>query len=120
MREFTRLAKAMGNATRVRILKLLQERELCVCHIQDIIGGAQSTISKHLGILRDVGLVTCRKEGLWTYYRLETEARRGPNLAFLALIANELDDNPQIKQDIEALLQYNDCCNASETHEVSP
>lgn len=70
MKIFIRVMKALSEPNRVRMLKLLGHGELCVCELQSLLGVAQSTVSKHLKILEDAGLVTFRKEGLWIIYRL--------------------------------------------------
>ncbi|MEM3459230.1 MAG: metalloregulator ArsR/SmtB family transcription factor [Candidatus Bathyarchaeia archaeon] len=62
--------KALGDATRLRILKLLEVREMCVCEIMIALGLTQPTTSHHLGILENVGLVRSRKEGKWVYYMI--------------------------------------------------
>ena len=55
--------KAAGEPSRLRILKVLEEGELCGCHLVDLLGSAQPTVSRHLSILRAAGLVRERKEG---------------------------------------------------------
>jgi len=65
-----RIAKALADQQRMRMLLLLQDRELCVCQIIAVLELAPSTISKHLSILSSAGLVEHRKEGRWAYYRL--------------------------------------------------
>ena len=70
MREFVYLAKALADGTRLRVLCALRDRELCVCEIVDLLGLAQSTVSKHMTILHQAGLVDARKEGRWMHYRL--------------------------------------------------
>ena len=70
MKDFTKVMKALSDPGRVKIVKLLQRRELCVCEIKEAIGLAQSTASKHLRILENAGLITCSKDGLWVNYRL--------------------------------------------------
>jgi ArsR family transcriptional regulator len=62
--------KALADATRLRILKLLEVREMCVCEIMIALGLTQPTTSHHLGILENVGLVRSRKEGKWVYYKI--------------------------------------------------
>ncbi len=66
--------RACSDRTRLRILNLLRDGELCVCHIVDVLEVPQPTASRHLAYLRRARLVTARKEGLWSYYRL-TPAR---------------------------------------------
>jgi len=70
MREFIKVMKALSDPNRVKIVKLLQRRELCVCEIKEALGLAQSTASKHLRILEDAGLIAYSKDGLWVNYRL--------------------------------------------------
>lgn len=62
--------KALADRTRLRILGLLLEGEVCVCHIHESLGLPQPTVSRHLAYLRRAGLVSTRKEGLWVHYRL--------------------------------------------------
>jgi len=63
--------KAVGDPVRLRLFELLSlHDEVCVCHLVDALQIPQSTISRHLGILRHAGLVDTRREGKWMYYRL--------------------------------------------------
>ena len=62
--------KALADPTRVRILGVLGNGEVCVCHIHESLRLPQSLVSRHLAYLRRTGLVETRKEGLWVYYRL--------------------------------------------------
>jgi len=102
MRDFVATARAIADPTRVRILKLLEGGELCVCHVQERLDLAQSTASKHLRVLHDAGLVARRREGLWAYYRLETEPVTACNLACLTYVAHSLNDDPRIVADAAA------------------
>src|SRR5688500_1253914 len=65
-----KMFRAFSDRTRLRILHLLREGELCVCDLIAVIGKPQPTISRHLSYLRKAGLVKARKEGLWQYYSL--------------------------------------------------
>lgn len=62
--------RAMSDQTRLRILNLLREGEICVCDLVDVLDVPQPTASRHLAYLRKSGLVQARKDGLWHYYRL--------------------------------------------------
>jgi ArsR family transcriptional regulator len=64
------LFKALADRTRLRILGLLSEGEVCVCHIHESLDVPQPTVSRHLAYLRRAGLVLGRKDGLWVHYRL--------------------------------------------------
>lgn len=70
MKEFILVAKALSDPNRVKMLKILQNRPLCVCELQDALNIAQPTVSKHLKQLEEAGLVASTKEGLWVNYRL--------------------------------------------------
>ncbi len=68
------LFKALGDETRLRILNLLAQGELCVCDIMAVLEIGQSKASRHLAYLRNVGLVTDRRSGIWMYYTLAEPA----------------------------------------------
>ena len=70
MKHFLKTMKALSDPNRVKIIKILEQKEMCVCEIQAALGLAQPTISKHLKILEDAGLVQSTKEGMWVNYRL--------------------------------------------------
>ena len=73
--ELLTVLKALSDETRLRILSLLMNLELNVNEIVDILGMGQSRISRHLKILSDAGILSCRKDGLWAFY---TAAVNGP------------------------------------------
>jgi ArsR family transcriptional regulator len=62
--------KAMGHPTRLLILNSLKKKETCVCELQKLVGDDMSTVSKHLLVLKNAGLVAARREGNWLHYRL--------------------------------------------------
>jgi ArsR family transcriptional regulator, arsenate/arsenite/antimonite-responsive transcriptional repressor len=64
--------KALADKTRLRVLALLGNNEVCVCHIHDSLGLPQPTVSRHLAYLRRSGLVTVRRDGVWMHYRVTT------------------------------------------------
>ena len=70
MREAVRLFGALSDGNRLRMLLALRHGELCVCQLIELMGLSPSTVSKHLSILRDAGLLDSRKDGRWVYYRL--------------------------------------------------
>lgn len=96
------LTKALADAQRVRILMLLQRGELCVCQIVEVLRLATSTVSKHLSILTTAGLVECRKDGRWAYYRL-TDADGGADGAMRAWLEKALRRDPVVVHDGELL-----------------
>ena len=70
MKDFMSITKALADETRVRMLMALRGGELCVCQITELFGFATSTVSKHLSVLHQAGLVESRKAERWVYYRL--------------------------------------------------
>ncbi len=70
MREYLRVMKAAADGTRVKILKMLEVRDLCVCEMQTVLGISQPSVSRHLRLLEDADLVRSAKEGMWTNFRL--------------------------------------------------
>jgi ArsR family transcriptional regulator len=66
------LFKALADKTRLRILALLGNNEVCVCHIHDTLGLPQPTVSRHLAYLRRSGLVAARRDGVWMHYQIST------------------------------------------------
>ena len=101
MKEFIKVMKALSDANRVKLLKMLQRREMCVCEIQAALGIAQPTVSKHLKILESAGLVDRRKDGLWVNYSL-TDGRRSPYAAsLLGNLRHWLEDEDEIRTLLE-------------------
>lgn len=68
--ENTKLFKALSDSNRLRILKMLQTKSLCVCEITNVLNLATSTVSKHLSILRDAGFIIEEKDGKWVNYMI--------------------------------------------------
>jgi ArsR family transcriptional regulator, arsenate/arsenite/antimonite-responsive transcriptional repressor len=74
MKHALRVFGALSDENRVRALYALRHGELCVCQLIELLGLSPSTVSKHLSILRNAGLLDSRKEGRWVYYRLADQA----------------------------------------------
>ncbi|MGD8700873.1 MAG: metalloregulator ArsR/SmtB family transcription factor [Desulfosarcina sp.] len=105
MKEFIRVMKALSDPTRVKILKILERRLMCVCELQTAIGAAQSTTSKHLKILEDAGLVDSHKDGLWVNYTL-ADGRQSPYAAtLLGNLRHWLNDETDISEIITTIHQ---------------
>ena len=62
--------QALGDATRLRLLNLMGEHEVCVCYFVEILDAPQPKISRHLAYLRSAGIVSARREGKWMHYRV--------------------------------------------------
>ena len=102
MRPFIRVMKALSDPSRVKAMKMLGVRPLCVCEITAILGLAQPTVSKHLKVLEEAGLVESWKEGSWVNYRLPAQPANAYASEMLNRLPAWLADDPQIQ---EALAQ---------------
>ncbi len=101
MRKIEKIFKALGDRSRIRIIKMLEVRPLCVCEITAILGSGQSSVSRHLGILRDAGLVIDEKEGLWVNYSLVTPETE-PLSSIMSGLGRWGEGDPQVIGDREA------------------
>ncbi|MEO8726523.1 MAG: metalloregulator ArsR/SmtB family transcription factor [Acidobacteriaceae bacterium] len=68
---------ALADPTRLRLLNLMGEQEICVCYFVEILGQSQPKISRHLAYLRKAGIVAARRDGKWMHYRIVTPAHEG-------------------------------------------
>ena len=92
--------QCLCDLTRLRILNLLTEGELCVCHFQKILGEPQVKVSKHLAYLRTRGLVLARKEANWVIYSLPTKPLRELS-ANLACLQDCVREDATFRRDLE-------------------
>jgi ArsR family transcriptional regulator, arsenate/arsenite/antimonite-responsive transcriptional repressor len=104
VRSFSRLFKALGDETRLRIVALLSHGELCVCHLEDALAVSQPNVSRHLGILRMAGIVEHRREGSWVYYRLATQADPDCELQLKTLMRT-FSKRSVLRKDLERLVK---------------
>ena len=101
MKDYIKVMKAVSDPNRVKLLKILQSKLLCVCEIQALLGIAQPTVSKHLKILEEAGLVTFKKDGLWVNYSL-ADGNKSPYAAtVLGNLKHWLGDDPEIRDLME-------------------
>ena len=103
------LFRTLADGTRLRLLNLIAEREICVCYFVEILRASQPKISRHLAYLRKAGIATARRDGKWMHYRLTI-----PNDRVSARILREtlkhLREKPEMKRD---LAQLNSACRAA-------
>lgn len=99
--------KALGDETRLKIFKLVERQELCVCQIVPAIGLSQPTVSIHLAKLRRAGLVKERREGPWTFYSADREGLAGFRDALALFLDASLADLPEMQ---EVARRLGDCC----------
>lgn len=95
------LARAVGDETRVRILLALLPGELCLCQIVDLFSLAPSTVSKHLKVLADAGLVRRRKEGRWHYFRLAATDAPAPVRQAIDWVRDCAGADPTVRADAD-------------------
>lgn len=107
MKTLAQLFKALSDETRLRILALLTEGELCVCELMATLDLPQSTVSRHLAYLKNSGLVEDRRQGIWMYYRLR-EGKDPFRQELMTLLESLLREQPQAKEDLERM-RSSDC-----------
>ena len=101
LKQTTKTIKALADENRLRIIYLLkQKKDLCVCEITSIIGLAQSTISSHLKLLENAGLIASYKEGLWVNYNIAPGIDKFSEELLVLLYNNSINDK-QVKSDFE-------------------
>lgn len=102
LKEINKILAALAETNRLRILMMLKTRPLAVCEIREILGLSFSTVSKHLSILREAGLIDFEKDGKWVNYRFNQEL---PEVAreWLALLLEQISSDPQIQSDLEKI-----------------
>lgn len=87
-----RIAKAMAHPSRLFMLDLLQQKEMCVSDLTALVEADQSTVSKHLAILKDAGLVAARKEGSSSYYRVACGCLSGFFSCIETILQSDLEE----------------------------
>src|SRR6202007_3299351 len=85
--DLVRLFEALSDRTRLRLLNLMQGREVCVCYFVEILGQSQPKISRHLAYLRRAGIVQARRDGKWMHYRIERPAEAASAVILDAALA---------------------------------
>ena len=103
MQDLLNIYKAFSDETRLRIIKLLEHGELCVCDIVAALDMIQPKVSFHLAVLKEAGLIKDRKQGRWTHYRTDDSDifRR-----FLLLSTIERIDAAAVREDEERLKEF--------------
>ena len=104
MKNFLNVMKALSDPNRVKIVKMLQyKKNMCVCEIQEVLHIAQPTVSKHLKVLENAGLVEYNKDGLWVNYYL-TDGQQSPQAAsLLGNLKHWLEADPEIADIVQQL-----------------
>ena len=103
MKTFLRVMKALSDPNRVRVVKLLEDRALCVCEIQKVLGLAQPTVSSHMKILEDAGLVNKERQGTWMIYSQAVESESPYILTMLTEVKGWLNEDAPLQAMLAAL-----------------
>jgi ArsR family transcriptional regulator len=96
MKYFLKVMKALSDPNRVKIIKLLQQKMMCVCELRGALKIAQPTVSKHLKILEEAGLVEYAKDGLWVNYFLADGSASPYAASVLGNLKHWLEEDPEI------------------------
>lgn len=99
MRDFVKLFKALSDETRIRILKVLFQRECCVCEVMQALDISQSRASRNLGILEDAGFIKSRRDGLWIVYSIDDQKINSYVVPLIKLLRGSLVNEEIILQD---------------------
>ena len=103
MRDFVKLFKALSDETRIRILKVLLQRECCVCEVMQALDISQSRASRNLGILEDAGFIKSRRDGLWIIYSIDGQKMNSYVAPLIKLLRGSLVNEETIVEDKKRL-----------------
>ncbi|HIJ78783.1 MAG: metalloregulator ArsR/SmtB family transcription factor [Desulfobulbaceae bacterium] len=98
MKSFIKVMKALSDPSRVKILKMLQKKHMCVCELRAVLKLAQPTVSKHLKILEEAGLVESEKDKLWVNYLLAKQPESPYAATMLVQLKKWLNDEKSIEE----------------------
>ena len=112
MKSFLKVMKALSDPNRVKIIKLLQQKMMCVCELQGALKIAQPTVSKHLKILEEAGMVDYAKDGLWVNYFLADGSASPYASSVLGNLKHWLEEDPEIAEIVKMvpLLNREELC----------
>ena len=105
--DLERFFQALGDRTRLRLLNLMGDQELCVCYFVEILGSPQPKISRHLAYLRRAGIVSARRDGKWMHYRIVMPPHQAAAQILRQLLAS-LRQEPSLQTDRDRLSKA--CC----------
>lgn len=106
-RTYVNVFKALSDPNRIRIMKMLSERELCLCEVREVLALSNSTVSKHLTILRDADLLLDSKDGKWVNFRLNDNSSHRFIRSAIGLIKHSFEDDEAIQEDAKKLHRVN-------------
>lgn len=103
MKNLIKTTKALSDETRIRILKVLLERECCVCEVMQALDISQSRASRNLGILENAGFVKSRRDGLWIVYSIDKQTMNSHAASLVEMLRSSLVNDEIISQDRKRL-----------------
>lgn len=95
--ELSLLASALSDTNRIEILKMLAGKELCACHILSYLGISQPTLSYHMKLLTESGLVSASRRGKWTFYAIITDRLNAFSKAVNEIPEEAIEDIPEME-----------------------
>lgn len=104
VRPVSRLFKALGDETRLKIVALLAHGKLCVCHVEAALALSQPAVSRHLSVLRAAGVVEAHRDGTWVYYRLARQPDAESERQLGAVVA-AFRKRTTMKRELERLMK---------------
>ena len=107
MRELVRVFKALADKNRLRILKMLQHKKMCVCELSAALGITRPSVSRHLSLMKDAGLVQDERNGQWIDYSLCEEKINEYASILQSHLKKWINDDPKIKNDIKNIKKLN-------------
>ena len=112
MKDFIKVMKALSDPNRVKIVKMLQHKRMCVCELQAALQISQSSVSKHLKILEEADLVDYAKDGLWVNYYLADGEKSPYASSIMGNLRHWLEDEPEVADLVERLprIRREDVC----------
>ena len=107
MKNHLKVFKALSDKNRLRIIKMLEVRSMCVCEITAVLSLAPSTVSKHLSLLHEAGLIEDRKDGRWVNYSLPSKSQIHFVSEMFKLLRRSLKDDAEVLADMEKAKKIN-------------
>lgn len=112
MRELIKVFKALSDENRLRILKMLQKKKMCVCELAAVLCITQPSVSRHLGLMKDAGLLKGERNGLWIDYELCEEKINRYAPVIQSHLKGWINDDPDVQRDLKKikLLRREELC----------
>ena len=115
MNEQIVLLKALADPTRLKLLKLILQEELCVCELQEVLQISQPAVSQHIAKLKTAGIIMERRAGMWTFYQGDSQRLKAALGAFTAFLESDPGGLPEMAGEVgrrAALNRVEICCDS--------